>query len=56
MLFVASDELGLPNIIDNHLQNLLTAVFLGQEVRSECCCSDFGEVLVLRDGKHLLFG
>jgi hypothetical protein len=56
MLLVASDELGLPNIVDNHVQNFFTAVLLGQEVFSECCCSDFGEVFVLCDGKHLLFG
>ncbi len=56
MLLVASDGLGLPNVIDNHVQNPFTAVFLGQEVRSECCCSNFGEVFVLCDGKHLLFG
>ena len=42
MLLVASDELGLPNIVDNHVQNFFTAVFLGQEVRGECCCSDLG--------------
>lgn len=56
MLLVASGELGLPNIVDNHVQHFFTAVFLGQEVGSECCCSDFGEVFVLCDGKHLLFG
>ena len=56
MLLVASDELGLPNIVDNHVQNFFTAVFLGQEVRSECCCGDFKEVFVLCDGKHFLFG
>ena len=56
MLLVAFDELGLPNIINNHVQDFLTAVFLGQEVRSECCCGDFGEVFVLCDGKHFLFG
>ena len=55
MLFVASDELGLPNIVDNHVQNFFTAVFLGQEVRGECCCSDFGEVLMLCNGEHLFF-
>jgi hypothetical protein len=56
MLLVASGKLGLPNIIDNHVQNFFTAVFLRQEVRSECCCGDFGEVFVLCDGRHLLFG
>jgi hypothetical protein len=33
MLLVASDELGLPNIVDNHVQNFFAAVLLGQEVR-----------------------
>jgi hypothetical protein len=56
MLLVASDELGLPNVVDNYVQNFFTAVFLGQKVRSECCSSDFGEVFVLCDGKHFLFG
>jgi hypothetical protein len=42
MLLVASGELSLPNIVDNHVQHFVTAVFLGQEVGSECCCSDFG--------------
>jgi hypothetical protein len=56
MLFVACDELSLPNIVDNHVQNFFAAVLLGQEALSECCCSDFGEVFVLCDGKHLLFG
>jgi hypothetical protein len=35
VLLVASDELRLPNIIDNNVKNFFTAVFLGQEVRSE---------------------
>ena len=47
VLLVASDELCLPNIIDDHVQNFFTAVLLGQAVRGECCCGDFGEVFVL---------
>ena len=45
VLLVASDELRLPNIIDNNVKNFFTAVFLGQEVRSERCCSNFGELI-----------
>ena len=56
MLLVASNALSLPNIVDNHFQNFFTAVFLGQEVRSECCCCDFGKMFVLCDGNHFLFG
>jgi len=33
MLLVASDVLGLPNIVDNHVQNFFTTLLLGQEVR-----------------------
>ena len=55
MLLVAA-ELGLPNIVDDHVPDFFAAVFVGQEVLSECCCSDFGEVFMLGDGEHLLFG
>ena len=48
MLLVASDELGLPNIVDNHVQNFFTAVFLGQEVRSEWLRRFRGGVRALR--------
>lgn len=55
MLLVAV-TLSLPDIVDDHLENFFTAALLGQKVLSKRCCSDFGEVLVLCDGKHLLFG
>ena len=55
-MILVTSELGLPNVVGNHVQNLFTAVLLGQEILSERCCSDFGEVFVLCDGKHLLFG
>jgi hypothetical protein len=55
MLFSAA-ELGLPNILDNHVPDPFAAVVAGQKVLSECRCSDFGEVLVLGDGEHFLFG
>jgi hypothetical protein len=35
MLLVASDVLGLPNIVDNHVQNFFTTLLLGLEVRCE---------------------
>ena len=48
-------SLGLPKIIDNHVPDFFAAVLLGQKVLSECCCSDFGEVLMLCNGEHLFF-
>ena len=32
MLFVACDELSLPNIVDNHVQNFFAAVLLGHRL------------------------
>ena len=55
MFFVAA-ELGLPKIVDDHVPNFFAAVLVGQKVLSECCCSDLGQVFVLGDGEHLLFG
>ena len=55
-MFLVASELGLPNVVDNHVQNFFTAALLGQEVCSERGCSDFGEVFVLCNGKHLFFG
>ena len=49
-------KLRLPNIVDNHVPDFFAAVFLGQKVLSECCCTDLGEVFVLCNGEHLLFG
>jgi hypothetical protein len=54
MLLVAA-ELGLPNILDNHVTDSFAAMVAGQKVLSERCRSDFGEVFVLCDGEHLLF-
>jgi hypothetical protein len=55
MLLVAALP-GSPDIIDDHVPDLFAAVLLGQQVLSECCRSDFGEVFVLCNGEHLLFG
>ncbi len=48
--------LGLPNIINDNVSDFLAAMFLGQKVLSKCGCSDFGKVLVFRNGEHFLFG
>jgi hypothetical protein len=55
-VLLVTASLGLPNIIDNQVQDFFTAVCLGQKVLSECCCSDFGEVFVLCNREHLLLG
>ena len=55
MLLVAA-SLGMLNIVDNYVPHLFVAVLLGRKVLSECCCGDFGKVLVLGNGEHLLFG
>jgi hypothetical protein len=53
---VRTVSLGLPKIIDNHVPDFFAAVLLGQKVLSECCCSDFGEVLMLCKGEYLSGG
>ena len=55
MLLVAA-SLGLPYIIDNHVSNSLAAELVRQKVLNERCRCDCGKVLVLCNGKHLLFG
>ena len=54
MLPIAA-SLGLPNIIDDHVQDFFGTMLLRQNVLSERCCSYFGKVLVLCNGEHLLF-
>jgi hypothetical protein len=49
-------ELGLPNIVDNHVPDLFASVVLGQKVLGERRCDYFGEVFVFGNGEHLLFG
>jgi hypothetical protein len=55
MLPVAA-ELGLPNIVDNHVPDLFASVVLGQKVLGERRCDYFREVFVFGNGEHLLFG
>lgn len=55
MSFIPAIELRLANIIDNHVTYFFAAMFEGQEVLSECRCSDFRQVFMLCDSKHLLF-
>ena len=54
--FFVAAELSLPKIVDNHIPNFFAAVLAGQKVLSECCSSDFGQVFVLGNREHLLFG
>ena len=55
-VLLVTASLGLPNIIDNHVPDFFAAVYLGQKILRECCCSDFGQVFVLCNREHLLFG
>ena len=55
MLPVAA-KLGLPNIVNYHVPYLFASVVLGQKILGERRCGDFGEVFVLGNGEHLLFG
>jgi hypothetical protein len=55
VLLVAA-ELSSPDIVNNNVPDFFASVLLRQEVLSECCCGDFGEVVMLSDGEHLLFG
>ena len=55
-MLLRTNSLGLPNIIDDHIPDFFGAMLLGQNVLSERCCSYFGNVLVLCNSEHLLFG
>jgi hypothetical protein len=55
MLPVAPD-LGLPNIVDNHVSNSFASVVLRQEVLSERRRCYFGKVFMFSNGKHFLIG
>jgi hypothetical protein len=56
MLLVTFYKLGLSNIVDDHVPNLLAAALLGQEVLRHGCCSYFWDVFMFSDGEHLFFG
>ena len=53
-MLLVSAALRHSNIFNNHIPNDLTAMLAGQQVLSERCCGDLGQVLVLGDSKHLL--
>jgi hypothetical protein len=53
-VFLIAVELGLSNIVDNHVPDFLATMLLRQETLGECCRIDFGEVFVLGNGEHFL--
>jgi len=53
-MFLIAVELGLPNIVDNHIPDFFAAMLLRQETLGECCRIDFREVFVLGNGEHFL--
>ena len=53
-MFLIAVELGLPNIVDNHVPDFFAAMLLRQEILGECCRIDFGEVFMLGNGEHFL--
>jgi len=55
MLPVAA-VLCLPDIVENHVPDYSGSVLLAQKVASQSGCRDFGQALVLGDGKDLFFG
>jgi hypothetical protein len=55
LLFVTLDELGLANVIDDHIPNSFAPMLLRQQILSECSRNDLGKMLVLSDREHLLF-
>jgi hypothetical protein len=55
MLPVAA-KLRLPNIVNYHVPDVFASTVLRQKVLSERRCGDFGEVFVLGNGEHLVFG
>jgi hypothetical protein len=55
-MLLGAASLGLPNIVDDHVPDFFAAMLLRQKVLSECCRSYFGNVFVLSNSEHLLFG
>jgi len=53
-MFLIAVELGLSNIVDNHIPDFFAAMLFRQETLGECCCINFGEVFVLGNGEHFL--
>ena len=50
------DGLGVPDIVHDHVADLLAAVLVAHEILRERGRRDRGQVLVLGDGEHLLLG
>src|SRR5262245_63649626 len=50
------DGLGVPDIVHDHVADLLAAVLVAHEVLGERGRGDLRQVLVLGDGEHLLLG
>lgn len=48
--------LRLPDIIDNHVADFFGSMLLAQKTIDESCGRNFWQMLVLGDGKNLLFG
>ena len=55
-MFLVAADLGLPNILHNHVPNPFDAMFLGQEILRERSSGNFRKMLVLPDREYLLFG
>lgn len=55
-LLLVAASLSLSNVIYDHISNSRAALFPGQEILSQRCSSDLGQIFVLGDGKYLLFG
>lgn len=48
--------LRLADVVDDHVSDMLNAIFLLQQILRERCGGNFGDVLVLRDGENLFLG
>jgi hypothetical protein len=53
-VLLVSAALRHPNIFDNHISNDLTPMLAGQQVLSERCCGDLGQMFVLGNSEYLL--
>jgi hypothetical protein len=49
-------RLASADVTDNHVTDFCSAMRLVHEILSKCGSSDFWQMLVLRNGKHLTFG
>src|SRR5207247_7369492 len=51
---LVADGLGVPDIVHDHVADLLAAVLVTHEILPECGGGALGQVLVPGDGEHLL--